>query len=217
MRFLLERAPEANLNEFYEFIRNEGMVKKRLSPNTKGVERVFILSERAWESFENGLYSRFGSGASVILDGMAHEYGASIARMLLESRRSIDKIDLLEVLEGYAERASSVGWGVVVVSPPLQSPTAGNFVVRLKIKNCVFCSRGTEGEIGGSSVASSNTSNQKRTCFVAGILGGITGELLRAPHKVSEEKCIPLKDGNSCEISIKEERAGSPFRSSLAK
>ncbi len=161
----------SELKQFYEFNPNSGIIVNRLRN-----QRVFVLSADSWADMESGVYQAFGSGASVFLEKMGHNFGASTARNI---RSSITSIALLKKL------AAGAGFGTFSIRAEEEMGTW----IRVDAKGCVFC----------------HGSKSDRDCsFLSGIVHGLAEELYRKQYIIIRRKCYGIDESHMCEIVLQE-------------
>jgi len=153
--------------------------------------RVLVLGSVGWASIENELDSTFMTGGSVILQRMGYSYGRFLGRltkaMALKSNKKVTPETSWDTL---LKASKDEGWGRL-------SLNSGDFtlgVVRLILKDCVFCLHDKQGTM-------------PRCHFVTGVAGGVADEITGFNHRVTEGRCV-AKGDTLCEIIL--ERVSQP-------
>jgi predicted hydrocarbon binding protein len=145
--------------------------------------RVITLGSVGWATLEKELTSTFISGAAVILQRMGYSYGRYLGSVA-KSQKSTPEQALI-TLQSFARES---GWGELALNGgDLYSGQA-----RLVLRDCIFCLHIQEAT--------------EPVChMLAGLVGGVTDEIIGGAHRVVEDKCVAKGDA-VCEIVV--ERVG---------
>jgi len=144
-----------------------------------------VIDSDFYKGLRNNLYSRFQSGASLILFEMGVGYG----KVMAGSIKSMG-VGKLEVYRKFLERGKSQGYGEFKV-PILQSIISGlQGEARIYLKNSFFA-------------ASSGYTGSSECWIVAGMIAGAAREILgKDTLKCVEVKCVSKGD-EQCEFRLK--------------
>ena len=169
---------EPRKDDLFDIDYAHGIIKRK-----KDGIRIFAVGSPGWATLEQELASTFISGASVILQRMGYSYGRYLGRTARSEQKTAEQT--LESLQGFAKDA---GLGeLVLVGGDLSRGQA-----RLVLRDCIFCLHIKEAS--------------EPVCYMlAGLIGGVTDEMIGFNHRVLEEKCIAKGDPH-CEIAV--ERMG---------
>jgi predicted hydrocarbon binding protein len=147
--------------------------------------RIIMIDSMFYKGLRDNLYSRFQSGASLILFEMGVGYGKATANVIKEMGDGI-----LESYSRFMERGKKQGYGEFKV-PLLKSILSGmRGEARIYLKNSFF--------------AESAGSTGKTECWiVAGMIAGAARIILKKEElSCVEEKCISKGDPQ-CEFRLK--------------
>lgn len=168
-----------------------GVSSIKVNPKTGQLEdplvglRVLIIDSDFYKGLRDNLYSRFQSGASLIIFEMGVGYGRVMARSIKEMGAG-----KLEVYKRFLDRGKSQGYGEFKV-PILQTIISGlKGEAKIYLKNSFFAS------------ASGNTG--KTECWIiAGMIAGAAREILGKEELTCiEERCVSRGDAQ-CEFRLK--------------
>ncbi len=145
--------------------------------------RVVALGSHGWATMEKELESTFITGAAVILQRVGYSYGRAMGRAA--KNQNVSPEQAFDTMQSVARES---GWGMLSLS----SGDLYHGEARVTVKDCFFCLHARE--------------STEPVCYVlAGLVGGITDEIIGISHRVTETKCIAKGDG-VCEVLI--ERLG---------
>lgn len=146
--------------------------------------RILVIDEQFYKGLRNKLYSKFQSGASVILYDMGLGYGEIMGRNMNEM-----KISKFELINKFMELGRTHGYGVFH-TPLLKMILSGiQGEPSVRIENCFF--------------ATSVGNTGKSECYImAGIIAGASQIILDKNFTCIEEKCL-CKGDPYCEFKLR--------------
>jgi hypothetical protein len=166
--------PSYDTQSNYSFNPEIGEIRSKLTG-----WRMFLLSSEAWESLEDGIYSKFSDNAPLIILQMGFSFGSNLAMKFAptgdESERIILNPDLL------MELMSKVGWGIFAFTGDLDLGTHFS----ITIKNCVFC----------------ESKNSYPCNFLRGIILGLASKMYRREY-MSSTFCSVENGKHECSIEF---------------
>jgi hypothetical protein len=158
----------------YSFDPEVGEVRSKLTG-----WRMLLLSSDAWESLENGIYSKFPTNAALIILQMGFSYGSNIAIKFAPPDSESEKIVLDPAF--LAQVVLKAGWGIVSFTGDLD--LGAHFSIT--IKNCVFC----------------NAKNSYPCNFLRGVMLGLATKMYRCEY-LSSTSCIGENEKHVCKIEL---------------
>jgi len=165
-------------DEIYDVDLEHGAVTRKIDGS-----RVMMMGSHGWATIEKELESTFITGAAVIMQRVGYSYGRAMGRAARNQQLPPE-----QTFEQMQALAGESGWG----SFTLSSGDLYGGVARITVRDCFFCLHAPE--------------SSERVCYVlAGLIGGISDEMIGSTHRVTEEKCIAKGDA-VCEILV--ERVG---------
>jgi len=158
----------------YSFNPETGEVRSKLTG-----WRMFLLTSEAWDSLEDGIYSKFSSSAPLIILQMGFSFGSNLAMKLAPTGAESEKIILDPDFLG--ELMARVGWGIFAFTGDLEVGTRFS----ITIKNCVFC----------------KPKNSYPCNFLRGIILGLASKMYRREY-ISSTSCSAENGKHVCSIEF---------------
>src|SRR5579885_276604 len=179
----------AKLSEQSNVYLNEFFCFDPMSNKTKDLvfnSSAIMTNQVFWKEVQNGLYSAFGSAASVMLFQMGISYGFSVGSKARLARK--DVYEASKFLEMYGLMA---GWGKFKTSPLTLKMGRLTEPVKVSVTDNFF------------GLCYKDRVEDTPKCFIiAGILAGIAEGLLGEGHSCTETRCI-AKGDQHCEFIIR--------------
>jgi predicted hydrocarbon binding protein len=161
----------SELSHFLEFSPTKGSISNKLRNS-----RVFFLSADIWADMETGLYEVFGGGASIFIQRMGRDYGASFARKIKPYVNSVSTLKKLSREAGFGDFA-------------IRADEENGTWIRVHALNCVFCQ---------------GRGHDHRCSFLAGIVQGAAEEFYGKSYTLSRSKCYEGDGTHTCEVVLQE-------------
>jgi len=129
------------------------------------------MSSEAWSALRKEMYSKFSSGAEVILLDMGKSYGSKLVVSLSEALTEEDKLSYGSSASrldprDFSRMVTMTGWGRVTISGDLETGSH----ISVSVANCVFC-EGEDDVVLGCP-------------FLKGVSLGIATSLYKAPFYI---------------------------------
>lgn len=144
---------------------------------------MLVMSSDSWTALRDGMYKRFSTGASVIIQDMGNEVGAILFNSLNSSTTEQNSDSPATIIQKLGDAMFKSGFGRYTVTVDSDKGNGLSFTVR----SCVFC----EGK----------NSEQYGCNFVRGIAVGFSSELYQKEYK-STVTCLIDKNGHQCKILL---------------
>jgi len=143
---------------------------------------MVLISSSAWMALQEGLYKKFSSGASVIIQEMGNQIGIMVFKSLknLKDVESESRTINAQVL---SQVMFSLAGGKVDISGDVETGSNVCFVIR----NCAFC----DGE----------KAEEYKCYFIRGMVTGFSSETYQKEYK-STVNCLQGENGHLCTILL---------------